>query len=525
MASKQPSTYDDIVKRHVALTSRFFLGKFEKEFPGPQPSLLQRRQYMYAFCNWYRWRKEFEAEKNELHATAQRAVAQKLIEKHQAKRIPTSSFEWNVDKVFWASWFSMLPEEDIPPWPFKNLQTEEGEGLSAAFTSLKSGYDRNGPLIGKEEIQKAAEALKKARETTALEKAKEIAALKKAEESISPTAPAHGNIVTPMSISGQEDIPSHPRPNAELPHAPAQLLIMDREDLRKTLSFTQTKLELSYRFRAHPSLNLDIPSFETSGVDCFVNLIRHTNALLSNKNSEQREEGNALLTYAWQAFFPREVDEELTNHRIALKRGVLKHLKDRISGALTFEDCCNSDLMNKALWSSDNWLLYQCNHPRVSPVEARRQGAIASLIEYDCRQNPNLSLQRAADQHCALQKTKDFLFLKEPDFARVLHHSHTENPKPFSDLLEFDLMVPDERAAVYNGSSCPFSLISVIRMRDTIHERDYMRLYDDGGIPVMQIESATQTPPIHSLSSKGGHSSLLGFGMGPEAGGNAKEFL
>ncbi|KAF5682945.1 hypothetical protein FCIRC_4665 [Fusarium circinatum] len=488
MASKQPSTYDDIVKQHVALTSSFFLGKFEKEFPGPQPSLLQRRQYMYAFCNWYRCRKEFEAEKDELHATAQRT----------------------------ASWFGVLPEEEIPPWPFKSPKVEEGEGLSAAFASLKSEYDRNGPLIGKEEAENAAEALKRARETSALQKAK---------ESSSPTAPAHGNIVTPMSVSGQENIPSHPRPNAELPHTPAQLPIMDREDLRKTLSFTQTKLELSYRLRAHPSLNLDIPSFETSGVDCLVNLIRHTNALFNNKSSEQREEGNALLTYAWQAFFPREVDEELTSHRIALKRGVLEHLKDRISGTLTFEDCCNSDLMNKTLWSSDNWLLYQCNHPRVSPVEARRQGAIASLIEYDCRQNPNLSLQRAADEHCALQKTKDFLVLKEPNFARVLYHSHAENPKPFSDLLEFDLVVPDERAAVYNGSSCHFSLISVVRMRDTVHERDYMRIYDDGGIPVMQIESATQTPPIHSLSSKGGHSYLLVFGMGPEEGGNAKEFL
>ncbi|ENH68857.1 hypothetical protein FOC1_g10014650, partial [Fusarium oxysporum f. sp. cubense race 1] len=57
--------------------------------------------------------------------------------------------------------------------------------------------------------------------------------------------------------------------------------------------------------------------------------------------------------YSWQAFFPREVDQELANHRMAAKRGVLEHLKDRISDTLTFEDCCNSDLMNKTLWSSN----------------------------------------------------------------------------------------------------------------------------------------------------------------------------
>ncbi|KAK2677015.1 hypothetical protein RAB80_005755 [Fusarium oxysporum f. sp. vasinfectum] len=93
---------------------------------------------------------------------------------------------------------------------------------------------------------------------------------------------------------------------------------MDKEDLRKTLSANRTKFELCYRLHTHPSLAFDIPAFETS-----------------------------------DAFFPREVDQELANHRMAAKRGVLEHLKDRISDTLTFEDCCNSDLMNKTLWSSN----------------------------------------------------------------------------------------------------------------------------------------------------------------------------
>ncbi|TVY76496.1 hypothetical protein Focb16_v006505 [Fusarium oxysporum f. sp. cubense] len=128
---------------------------------------------------------------------------------------------------------------------------------------------------------------------------------------------------------------------------------MDKEDLRKTLSANQTKFELCYRLHTHPSLAFDIPAFETSGVDCLVDLIRHTNAMLDNRSSTRREEENPLLAYAWQAFFPREVEKELANHRIAVKRGVLKHLKDCISDKLTFEDYCNSDLMNKTLWSSN----------------------------------------------------------------------------------------------------------------------------------------------------------------------------
>ncbi|KAF4503642.1 hypothetical protein FAGAP_130 [Fusarium agapanthi] len=92
-------------------------------------------------------------------ATVAQRVAQLLIQKHQISRAPTSSFEWSVDKAFWT----MCPK------------VEEGEGLSAAFATLKSEHD------------------------------------------------------------------------------PAQLMTMDREDLRKPLSFTQTKFELFYRSRTHPS--------------------------------------------------------------------------------------------------------------------------------------------------------------------------------------------------------------------------------------------------------------------------------
>ncbi|KAL9573570.1 hypothetical protein ACKAV7_002114 [Fusarium commune] len=176
--------------------------------------------------------------------------------------------------------------------------------------------------------------------------------------------------------------------------------------------------ELCYRLRTHPSLALDIPPFQTSGVDCLVNLIRHTNAILDKRSSTQIEEENLLLAYVWQAFFPREVDQELTNHRITVK-AVLDYLKDRISETLTFEGYCNSDLMNKTLWSSDEWLLYKSNRSGTSPTEARRQGGVASLIEYDCRLDPGLTLQDAVDNCCTLQQKQIHLELRLPKFVRI----------------------------------------------------------------------------------------------------------
>jgi predicted component of type VI protein secretion system len=94
---------------------------------------------------------------------------------------------------------------------------------------------------------------------------------------------------------------------APTPHSSPRLTTMDKEDLRKTLSATQTKFELRYRLRTHPSLTLDIPPFQTSGVDCLINLIQHTNAILDKRSSTQREEQNPLLAYAWQAFFPQTI--------------------------------------------------------------------------------------------------------------------------------------------------------------------------------------------------------------------------
>ncbi|KAF4956307.1 hypothetical protein FGADI_3884 [Fusarium gaditjirri] len=280
---------------------------------------------------------------------------------------------------------------------------------------------------------------------------------------------------------------------APSPPSSPSLINLDKEDLRKTLSATQTKLELCHRLRTHPSLTLDIPPFGTSSVDCLVNLIRHTNAILDSRSSTQQEEDNPLLAYAWQAFFPRVVDQELTNHRITVKKAVFNHLKDRISEILTFEDCCTS------------------------LVEARRQGSVASLIYYDCRRSPNLTLEEAVNRHRTLQRTQNHFLLKKPKFVRVLYRSHAEKPKPFSDLLSFNLPVAGERV--------PVSLISIVRMREAIHKRDYMRTYDDGGVPLGQIETATQTPPVHSVSAKGGHSYLLVFGLGLPDKDRFNEFL
>ncbi|KAG5799669.1 hypothetical protein H9Q69_001299 [Fusarium xylarioides] len=273
---------------------------------------------------------------------------------------------------------------------------------------------------------------------------------------------------------------------------------MDREDLRKTLSGVQADIELSTCLREHPSLDYQLSHYETSGVDCLVNLIRHTNDMLSEPSMTERQEENPLLAYAWQAFFPRDVDEELTTHRFAVKRGVLEFLSTRIHSTLTFEQCCDSDLMNETKWSSDEWLLYESIRSGSSTEDRRREGGAASLIEYDCRQNPNWSLQDAVDSHLASKKEQSHLAMTRPVFVRVRYHSHADDPKPFGDIVTFHLPTTGGTAVTDDQVSRPFSLKAIVRMRDAIGERDYMRPYDHGGVVIDQFETKTLTPRDHS---------------------------
>ncbi|KAF4340219.1 hypothetical protein FBEOM_5916 [Fusarium beomiforme] len=183
--------------------------------------------------------------------------------------------------------------------------------------------------------------------------------------------------------------------------------------------------------------------------------------MLAAPSLTQRIHENPLLYYAWQAFFLREIDEELREHRIAVKKSVPEFLKDRISENLTFEYCCKSDLMNETLWSSAEWLLYLGPRTETPAIEARREGVIASLIEYDCRQNLDLSLQDTVNRHCRLQE-KSGLVARDNASARVLYHLHAENPNPFSDLPTFNLPLLDNAVATDGQSTRVFWLSGII---------------------------------------------------------------
>jgi hypothetical protein len=100
--------------------------------------------------------------------------------------------------------------------------------------------------------------------------------------------------------------------------------------------------------------------------------------------------------------------------------------------------------MNSTIWSSTEWTLpfgfmsSQNGHPTLDPCQGREELGKASLIELDCTQNRNLTLQGAVIHHL-MEEHGRILAPRPPDFLRVRYPSHLTDPLPFSSLVTFNL--------------------------------------------------------------------------------------
>ncbi|KAM0561576.1 hypothetical protein ACHAPJ_002744 [Fusarium lateritium] len=94
---------NEVAMQHRTLPSQDFPGQFSMPFPGLQPTINQRREYMRTFCQWYYMGQDFESQEREERHGAQLCVAEVLIEAGITS-CRVSYFEWRVDRLFWACW-------------------------------------------------------------------------------------------------------------------------------------------------------------------------------------------------------------------------------------------------------------------------------------------------------------------------------------------------------------------------------------------------------------------------------------
>jgi hypothetical protein len=216
------------------------------------------------------------------------------------------------------------------------------------------------------------------------------------------------------------------------------------------------------------------------------------------------EKENPILRLAWHLFGHEAAQiEDATKAR----HEFLKLLPAKgLSSKSSFEELCNSSLMNKTFWSQDEFrltdILYCIDTGAVadgSPDDI----ACTSLLELDHVENPGRTLQEVVDNTFGVITQKEKQILSRPNDPWVVRVICTPDPE---DTNRFDLNslrtlhLPiwklDEQnpdISYVSVGNNEYFLLAVVRLKDHRYPGEFVRTY---GIHGSNIVSERQTPVI-----------------------------
>lgn len=243
----------------------------------------------------------------------------------------------------------------------------------------------------------------------------------------------------------------------------------------------------------YPPLTFPEIVAETSGLDCLVQLIRHSHSLCTRHDRIEEESINPILAYAWHDLHPLSGPKELRQVRINAKERLIAQLQVHVPTTMTFEGLCQSKLMNDTLWSSDLWELGRefrmCRvNTEASPTDRATRGA-RGIIEWDCRKDSSLTLQQAVDERFSSRPSSRrhsvYISTGQP-FVRVEYFSHHQDTWSYHEMQTFDLPIftaekTDDGSIQTRTRFKKYHLVTVIRMRGPSEPLDYVRTYDGDG--------------------------------------------
>ncbi|KAF7550744.1 hypothetical protein G7Z17_g5525 [Cylindrodendrum hubeiense] len=268
---------------------------------------------------------------------------------------------------------------------------------------------------------------------------------------------------------------------------------------------------------------------ETSGLDCLVQVIRHTNSFLLEHYRLDDEGENPILPYAWQDFNirrkanPRLLDPDHTDGSLAwelsqaldTKKRLLEDLKSKVPGGLSFQILASSSLMNETLWSSTTWDLVQAKinmeTAQLVVESTRLQRGESGLLRYHCDQHSNVDIQTFI--YDVFQRSRsEVLISRRPEFMRVEYLSNPHEPHHIDALRNFQVPLCSFEEDDVPYEEQWYSLVAVVRMREFDTGRDFVRTYSEGGYPVQMVQSPiTFISDKWRINDKGGHSYMLFF--------------
>ncbi|KAF5600426.1 hypothetical protein FPANT_2441 [Fusarium pseudoanthophilum] len=202
------------------------------------------------------------------------------------------------------------------------------------------------------------------------------------------------------------------------------------------------------------------------------------------------EKENPILRYAW-GLFGDETEVESANRA---RHQVFDELHSKgLDNQGSFEELCNSSLMNKTFWSQSEFRLtgYHVDIDTRKPVEVSHDElADTSLVKLNHVDHPGRRLHEAVNGSFGVKTKNEKKLLLQPHNPRIVRLMYTPSPNETIrfgyDMLRH-LEVPiiefhpnDPEAGVIKGW-IRYSLLAVVRLRDEQHPTEFVRTYGDRG--------------------------------------------
>ncbi|KLO81570.1 uncharacterized protein FFB20_14874 [Fusarium fujikuroi] len=161
------------------------------------------------------------------------------------------------------------------------------------------------------------------------------------------------------------------------------------------------------------------------GFDCLIVVLRriYSHVMLGTTLDwlAASEKENPVLRLAWHTF---DDDKEEVKDALRLRQDVLNALHPMgLDSGASFEEFCNSSLMNKTFWSQDEFRLIDtpyCMETFQKVDGSPDEFAGASLVELDRVQNPDLLLQEAVDKSFGVIAKSGKQVMCRPSHAAVV---------------------------------------------------------------------------------------------------------
>jgi hypothetical protein len=227
------------------------------------------------------------------------------------------------------------------------------------------------------------------------------------------------------------------------------------------------------------------PRFPTGeakpGFDCLIVVLRriYSHVMLGTHLDwlADSEKENPILRLAWHTF--DDGDEEV-EHAIRIRQNVLNAFPSMgLEPGASFEELCNSSLMNKTFWSQDEFQLTDIPYcmETFQPVGGSPDEiAGASLLVLDCDQNPGLLLQEVVDKSFGIITKKDKQVMCRPNnpaVVRVLYKTNEDDMRR-PDINGFrNLYVPQWEQDMDSDDACfqevgraEYCLLAVVLLRE-----------------------------------------------------------